>query len=350
MKKNDSFMHSTSHLLRRISSHLDWNEDLEKGTNKPDGRSWLNVSECIINAACAGYYQGYCHQKYGIFPGTMTGNTWAALRQFQKDDPDPYFIIFKLAAVIFWMSGNFTGLEIMRKNTSARSAFLKWVDVLFVGAVAICEEIWGTENDWINPVKPMMLLISFGSGMSTVYFRMTYGVVTNRLTGNIFRIARGWQDVVHNENKCPNWKLTVGVCISFCVGLLFYFTPYAENLGLYAPALLIIGWEVIETIYETCTDGDPQTDSEDDSMRAIENTSDVVSSPAKSVTFAPADPAEVKRMEQKQNQARLDDKVIANIKTLFDLKEQGILTEDEFTKAKAKVLYFNDLDPEQTEI
>ena len=41
-------------------------------------------------------------------------------------------------------------------------------------------------------------------------------------------------------------------------------------------------------------------------------------------------------MEQKQNQARLDDKVIANIKTLFDLKEQGILTEDEFTKAKAK--------------
>jgi len=68
------------------------------------------------------------------------------------------------------------------------------------------------------------------------------------------------------------------------------------------------------------------------------------------VTFAPADPAEVKRMEQKQNQARLDDKVIANIKTLFDLKEQGILTEDEFTKAKAKVLYFNDLDPEQTEI
>eukprot|EP00494_Astrolonche_serrata_P004794 UN04808 len=59
-----------------------------------------------------------------------------------------------------------------------------------------------------NPVQWMMMMISFGSGMTTVYFRSTYGVVTNRLTGNIYRVARYIQDLRHGENKCPNGKLT----------------------------------------------------------------------------------------------------------------------------------------------
>lgn len=242
-------------LWKRWSDHLDWNEALSLNTNKPQGRNWINVIEIVIAAWCAGYYQGYCHQTYGIFPGTMTGNSWSALRETQDVPIDYESIVFKMSAIVCWFLGNFTGMEIMRHMTPGRAVLLKWFDiwtVLFVG----CLERWAfnDENEFSNPIKNMMMIISFGSGMSTVYFRLIYGIVTNRLTGNVYRLARGAQDLVHGTSDCPNAALTLGICIFFLYGLYCYYAPWAEHFGLLLPCVVTAGWELIETFIECFMD------------------------------------------------------------------------------------------------
>lgn len=240
-------------LWARINSHLDWNEQIQIGTNKPEGRTWTNVAEVVLNAMCAGYYQGYCHQKYGIFPGTMTGNSWSAMRAIFDGKPLKT-IFFKISAIICWFVGNYTGMEIMRNMTQKRAVCLKWLDIVIVTFVACLELEFGTKNDFDNPVKNLMMVISFGSGMSTVYFRLIYGVVTNRLTGNVYRLARGAQDLTHGTNDCPNAALTLGICFFFLFGLYFYYAPWSSDIGLFLPVIITAGWEVIETIYETVLD------------------------------------------------------------------------------------------------
>lgn len=257
-------------LIQRFTSHLDWNEAIVVGTNTPQGRTWINVAEVVLNAWCAGYYQAYCHQKYGIFPGTMTGNSWSAIRETEKDPIVYKAIIFKLSAIICWFVGNFVGMEIMRNMTTSRAVFLKWFDLGTVLIVAALETwAFSDENSFSNPVKNLMMVISFGSGMSTVYFRLIYGVVTNRLTGNVYRLARGAQDLAHGTNDCPNAALTLGICVFFLYGLYCFYAPWAADIGLFLPALVTASWEFLETLIE-CSMDDGLI-HEDGAMQAQEN-------------------------------------------------------------------------------